>query len=61
MKDAKEEYLDAQYEKFVDGRPKFRLMWTNNTKHFYIDDKEVTEDFWVEAVKEDNINTLGKR
>mgnify|MGYP003649302672 CR=1 FL=1 len=56
MKDAKEEYLDAKYEKFVDGRPKFRLTWTNNTKHFYIDDKEVTEDFWVEAVKEDNSN-----
>ena len=48
MKDAKGEDLDAQYEKFVDGRPKFRLMWTNN--------KEVTEDFWVEAVKEDNSN-----
>jgi hypothetical protein len=52
--------MNSEYTRFDDGRPKFRLMWTNNTKHFYIDDKEVTEEVWIEAVKDDSHNQTGE-
>ena len=46
------EQVTATYEKFIDGRPKFRLEWTNHTKQFFIDDKEVSEEVWITGVKE---------
>lgn len=41
------------YEVFRDGRPKYRLLWTNDTKHFFINDEEVSEEAWTESIEKD--------
>ena len=44
---------ETVYEVFRDGRPKYRLLWTNNIKHFFINDEEVSEEVWTETIEKD--------
>ena len=41
------------YEVFRDGKPKYQLIWTNNTKRFLIDGKIVSEKTWTKTLKKD--------
>jgi hypothetical protein len=41
------------YEVFRDGKPKYQLIWTNNTKRFLIDGKIVSEQTWTNKLKKD--------
>lgn len=43
---------EALYEVLSDGRPKYQMMWTNHTKQFFIDGKEVEEAYWVKQVQD---------
>lgn len=41
------------YEVFRDGKPKYKLIWSNNLKQFFIYSKEVNEHTWNEEIKKD--------
>lgn len=43
----------THYEIFRNGVPKYQLIWTNNTKQFFINGKEVDEKTWDEEIKKD--------
>ena len=45
--------VQTQMEVYRQGRPKYQLIWTNHTKRFLIDDKEVDEVTWTKAIEED--------
>ena len=43
----------THYEIFRNGIPKYQLIWSNNTKQFLINGKEVDEKTWDEEIKKD--------
>jgi len=49
----KDNTFETAYEIFRDGKVKFKMVWTNSTKQFFIDGKLVTEAEWDLALKED--------
>jgi hypothetical protein len=49
----KNEDTTTHYEIFRNGIPKYQLIWSNNTKRFLIDGKEVDEQTWDEEIKKD--------
>jgi hypothetical protein len=48
-----ERHTQTIYEVFRDGKPKYQLIWTNNTKRFLIDGKIVSEKTWTKTLKKD--------
>lgn len=49
----KDDDIKTYYEIFRDGKLKYQMIWTNNSKEFFIDGKIVTEVEWDLALKED--------
>jgi hypothetical protein len=49
----KDDDIKTVYEIFREGKLKYQLVWTNNSKEFFIDGELVTEVEWDEALKKD--------
>jgi len=49
----KDNTFETTLEIFRDGKVKYQLIWTNNSKQFLIDGKIVTEVEWDAAIKKD--------
>ena len=49
----KDKDIRTFYEIFREGKPKYQLVWTNHSKKFLIDGKQVSETEWDAAIKKD--------
>lgn len=45
--------FETVYEIFRNGKSKYQLVWTNDSKKFMIEGKIVTEAEWDAAIKKD--------
>jgi len=49
----KDDDIETVFEIFREGKLKYQLIWTNDTKQFFIDGKLVTEVEWDLSLKKD--------
>lgn len=46
-------HFETVYEIFRNGKSKYQMIWTNDSKKFMIEGKIVTEAEWDAAIKKD--------